>query len=252
MTTDWRTEWSRTERVATRLTLLDEVPSTNSWVADRELEPYNVVLTMNQSNGRGRWNRAWTSKPQESLALSVVLPEDWARGDREMARYWIPLAAGTCAVRSLRKLGITEVGAKWPNDVVHQEKKLAGILTEFDRQRQPIIGLGLNVRFDGERPAPRAVSLNELMQLDQGSLDTFVSEFLAELKRCQELSYRDLSARVSETLLTLGRSVTVVQPDGETWIGAAVALDTDGALLVRDSHDRIRPQSASDVWHLYQ
>jgi len=252
MTTDLVSAWPRTERVASGVTVLDEVASTNTWSMERGLEPYWVVLTWNQTRGRGRWDRAWISRPGESLALSVVFPTDWTHGNHDIPASWIPLVAGTCAVRSIRNLGVAEVGAKWPNDLVHQGKKLAGILTEFDTRRQPIIGLGLNIRFEGERPAPRAVSLHELLHLEPGSLDSFVSEFITELKKCEGLSTEALSERVRETLVTLGKPVTVAPPGGEPWDGIAEGLDGYGALLVRDVHGQMHAQSASDVEHLYQ
>ena len=232
--------------------VLDEVDSTNTWSMEHGLEPYWVVLSWNQTRGRGRWDRAWISRPGESLALSVVFPSDWTHGNHDIPASWIPLVAGTCAVRGIRSLGVAEVGAKWPNDLVHQGKKLAGILTEFDSRRQPIIGLGLNIRFEGERPAPRAVSLRELLHLEPGILDSFVSEFITELKTCEGLSAKALSERVSETLVTLGKPVTVAPPGGEPWDGVAEGLDGYGALLVRDVHDQVHAQSASDVEHLYQ
>lgn len=244
--------WPRTRQVASSVIVLAEVESTNSWAIAGGLEPYSVVLSWNQTKGRGRWSRSWNSRPGESLALSVVLPQEWACGEQEIARSWIPLLAGTCAVRGIQSLGVAEVGAKWPNDVVYKGKKLAGILTEFDIQQQLVIGLGINVRFDGERPAPHAVSLNELLHLEPETVDAFVSEFLDELKRCEGLSATSLSERVSETLVTLGKSVTVLPPGGESWSGVAEGLDGHGALLVRDVYQQVHAQSASEVEHLYQ
>ena len=252
MSTDLVSAWPRTERVASGVKVLDEVDSTNTWAMERGLEPYWVVLTTNQRRGRGRWDRPWTSRPGESLALSVVFPSDWTHGNHDIPASWIPLVAGTCAVRSIRNLGVAEVGAKWPNDLVRQGKKLGGILTEFDTRRQPIIGLGLNIKFEGERPAPHAVSLHELLHLEPGSLDSFVSEFITELQTYEGLSAKALSERVSETLVTLGKPVTVSPPGGEPWDGVAEGLDGYGALLVRDDQNRVHAQSASDVEHLYQ
>ena len=252
MTIDFHSVWSQTERVASGVTVLDVVDSTNTWSVKRGLEPYWIVLSWNQTHGRGRWDRTWISHPGESLALSVALPADWSQGIHEIPPSWIPLVAGSCAVRSIRNLGIREVGAKWPNDLVHQGKKLAGILIEFDAQRQPIIGLGLNVWFEGDRPTPRAVSLSELSHLEPGSVDSFVAEFITELKKCEGLSVNDLSDRVMETLVTVGKPVTVSPPGGEPWDGVAEGLDGYGALLVRDDQNRVHAQSASDVEHLYQ
>ena len=231
--------------------MLDEVESTNTWAMENFLVPYAVVLTWNQSRGRGRWNRAWVSRPGESLALSVAVPPDWTRGNQEVASSWIPLAAGTSAVRSIRSLGVTGVGAKWPNDVVYRGMKLAGILVQFDAHGQPIIGLGINIRFDGSPPAPRAVSLSELLLLVPGSVDSFVSGFIEELQKCDGLSLKALSARVSETLVTLGKPVKVAPPGSEPWNGVAEGLDRYGALLVRDVDGQVHAQSASNVEHLY-
>ena len=244
--------WPLTAEVASEVIVLDEVPSTNTWAVERALEPYAVVLTWNQTRGRGRWNRAWISPPGESLALSVVYPSNWTRGNPAIAPSWIPLVAGTCAVRSVRNLGVAGVGAKWPNDIVHEGKKLAGVLTEFDAEGRPIIGVGFNAQFEGKRPAPRAISLSELMELEPDTVDSFVSGFIDELRRCEGLSLDKLAARVCETLVTLGKPVTVSAPESQSWDGLAEGLDRYGALLVRDSRDEVHAQSASDVEHLYQ
>lgn len=245
-------EWSLTARVSNSVTVLDEVASTNTWAIEHQLEPYSVVLSWNQTHGRGRWNRSWISQPGEALALSVVFPPSLPDGQVSVSASWIPLLAGTSAVRSLAKLGIEGVAAKWPNDIVCEAGKLGGILTEVDGVGQPIIGLGLNVQFSKDRPVPQAVSLAELRELEPDTVDTFVAHFLEELKFARQLQAQERSRHVRETLLTVGRFVRVSPSNGESWNGFAEGLGEDGALLVRDDHGSLLPQRASEVEHLYQ
>lgn len=252
MTISTKTAWPLATRVSSGITVLDQVGSTNTWAGERRLDPYSVVLSWNQTEGRGRWNRSWLSRPGESIALSVIFPGTQGLADHSLRASWIPLLAGGSAVRSLWKMGIPSVGAKWPNDVVCDAGKLGGILTEVDGAGQTVIGLGLNVQFSHGPPAPRAISLAELMPLQPGSVDFFVAHFIEELKRTEKLEPADLSRYVRESLVTLGRFVRVSLPNNKSWTGFAEDLDSDGALLVRDEFGGLHAQSASEVEHLYQ
>jgi BirA family biotin operon repressor/biotin-[acetyl-CoA-carboxylase] ligase len=112
-----------------------------------------LVIADAQTGGRGRENRQWVTRPGCALAFSLILRPD----DREKAcisRFTALAALGL--IQALEKLGI-EGKIKWPNDILLDGKKLAGILVEMDWQAGQVgalvIGVGVNVSV-GSVPDP--------------------------------------------------------------------------------------------------
>jgi len=116
-----------------------------------------VVVTGFQEKGRGRVpGRGWHSDPWESLLATVVL----RRADIGFPISQLPLRAGVAAARALERCAGVEVQVKWPNDLLHKGKKLAGLLCE-SRGEHALVGLGVNcaqTRFPPQLAA-RACSL---------------------------------------------------------------------------------------------
>ncbi len=106
-----------------------------------------VCLAEHQSQGRGRRGRTWVSPFGQSLYASAVVEFDGGAAALE----GLSLAVGVALVRAVRQLGVGGVGLKWPNDVLWQERKLAGVLLEMTGDPaglcQVVVGIGLNVRM---------------------------------------------------------------------------------------------------------
>lgn len=258
----------RTAAVATRLRWLDHADSTNSVLAALAVgtQPWphgSVVVTDDQTAGRGRLGRVWTAPPGGSLAVSVLLrPEfPWA------AWAWLPLLAGVAMADSVRAAGVDAV-VKWPNDVLVGERKVCGVLAEaLPDGSGAVVGAGLNHALTmGQLPVPTATSLAVLGVT--ADVDALVADFVGTLlSLVDDLRASGGDAQSSGTRATvvgrcgtLGRRVRVVLPDGRVVVGTAVGLESDGRLIVaRDdaaSSDAKRPDpnpmsvSAGDVEHL--
>ena len=115
-----------------------EVTSTNALAA--HLPPWSAVTAGAQTAGRGRSGRHWVSD-QGGLWLSAVVPTP---GD---PAHWalLPLAAGWAVLAVVRALGIPTVRLRWPNDVLVDRQKLAGILVDQFSADAAVVGIGLNV-----------------------------------------------------------------------------------------------------------
>lgn len=245
-------------RVCETFVVLDEVGSTNDWlrVHASGYRGCVIVLTDNQTEGRGRLSRSWISRPGESLALSIRLP--WGLGDRGRRLSWLPLVAGATLVRALKVRGLEGVGLKWPNDVLVNDAKLAGILCEFHEPDSVIIGVGLNLAFAlDDPPSPNATALAHHGISVSADLDDLLVAFVGELKGWSTMGDEDALA-YAKTLVTpamgsLGRLVSVQEMNGERWTGLAQELDDSGHLLVTpDDSSGLRVVIASDIEHLYQ
>jgi BirA family transcriptional regulator, biotin operon repressor / biotin---[acetyl-CoA-carboxylase] ligase len=216
--------------------------------------PEGVVLAAEaQSAGRGRMGRSWVSPPGAALTFSVLLrpaqvpPARWG---------WVPLLAGVAVARSLQAEARVEAGLKWPNDVLADSAKLAGILAE-QYGGAIVVGAGINVSADrDELPVSGATSLalRGASCLDRGRL---LARLLTELERWYlawtgELGDADASGLRAEyrgLCQTLGRQVRVTMPGGRVVTGVAADVDTEGRLVVRTA-DGLAPVSAGDVVHV--
>src|SRR3984885_10900926 len=131
-------------------TALDVVASTGSTnvdllarAADSALPEGQVLVAEEQTAGRGRLGRTWTSVPGASLTFSVLLRPVTVPAGRGG---WLPLLAGVAVASAVRSVAGVEAVLKWPNDVLVGDRKLAGILAEQSPDGSAVvIGIGLNV-----------------------------------------------------------------------------------------------------------
>lgn len=259
-------ELSASQEFASKLEYLSEIGSTNTYLLEQvqkgpETWPdFSVVVTDNQTSGRGRMDRSWEAGEGKALAVSVFLrPVEY--GLEHFG--WLPLLAGVAmrnAVASL--ISEAEVSLKWPNDVLVNGEKISGILAEvLPNGKGVVIGAGLNLsQTKDELPIPTATSL-ALHGLSGFGLDDVLVRYLAGFKRMYEEfnqaqgdpNISGLKQTVLDVSSTIGRQVLVSLPDGNSFTGNAAGLDNDGRLLVALSDPvEIRAVAAGDIQHLRQ
>ena len=104
-----------------------------------------VVISEEQTKGRGRLGRIWDSKAHEGIWMSIILKPDIL----PYKSTFLTIIAGASIAKALNDLGI-KVGIKWPNDIILNGKKLCGILTELsaeiERINYIVLGIGMNVK----------------------------------------------------------------------------------------------------------
>ena len=206
-----------------------------------------VVLADEQTGGKGRLDRAWSS-PSGGIWLSLGLRP-------EVPAAHVPaftLATAVAVTRAAREAGV-DARIKWPNDVVvgDGETKLAGILTETqgeaDRVSWVVVGIGINANVDvADLPTERGVtSIRE----EVGDIDRRV--FTQRLLEAFDELRRDLPGAVdawTEYASTLGKRVRVETP-GKTIEGEAIDVEFPGALVVDTGDERVTV-TAGDCEHL--
>lgn len=205
-----------------------------------------ILVATEQTAGHGRLDRAWISRPGEGLTFSVRLDvpatvQHWG---------WIPLMAGVAVADAVREAGVRDAGVKWPNDVVAGEGKLAGILSVRDAG-SAIVGVGLNLHFDGDRPDPAAVSVAEhggdpqpgpLLAGIVRELDVWWQRWTGAAGDAGRCGLRDAYLR---QCVTIDCDVQVSSPQ-ESFTGRAIDVDLDGMLVVQVGTDVVRV-AAADV-----
>jgi BirA family biotin operon repressor/biotin-[acetyl-CoA-carboxylase] ligase len=225
------------------LRVVDATDSTNADVAAAARAGASeglVVVAELQNGGRGRLSRTWVSPARAGLTFSVLLRPPQLTG-------WIPLLAGVAVVRALREHGGVQATVKWPNDVLVDDRKLAGILCEHVAPDAVIVGIGLNVStHESELPGPPATSL----LLEHGVTDRAV--LLPAILRSLAGAYagwradpQALPQAYRSVSSTFGRVVRLSLPDGSTVDGIAEDLADDGRILVNGT-----AYGAGDVVHL--
>ena len=140
--------------VDSSLELIPIIGSTNQHLLDLgdSLESGSVCIAEYQAAGRGRRGREWVSPFGANLYLSMY----WRLDAGMAAAMGLSLVVGVAIVEALEEMGVEGVKLKWPNDLYHNDKKLAGILVELSGQSggaaNIVIGMGLNLSMDPNTP----------------------------------------------------------------------------------------------------
>jgi BirA family transcriptional regulator, biotin operon repressor / biotin---[acetyl-CoA-carboxylase] ligase len=191
-------------------------------------------LANEQTAGRGRQGRAWIAPAGSALLASVLL-----RRSSTVAA-GIPLAAGLAVIDALQVTCGVTARLKWPNDVLVDGHKLAGILSEVapgsvEGGRVAVaLGLGLNLRVDRFPAGVEGVSLHALVEYPPDAEVLLLAWGVALRGRIAELEAAGVPAVVAawrQHCVGLGSPVTVQTASG-TLKGIAVDVAEDGALLV--------------------
>jgi BirA family biotin operon repressor/biotin-[acetyl-CoA-carboxylase] ligase len=218
-------------------------------------------LAEHQTSGRGRLDRSWVTPARAALTFSLLVAPDGV----PLARWpWLPLLSGLAVVEGVRRAAGVEATLKWPNDVLVDGRKVAGILVErvertAGRASGPgsgavaVVGVGLNVSSTrDELPVPTATSLalDGARSLDRTAL---LRELLAAFARRYDgwlaAGGGGLRTPYLDVCSTIGARVRVALPAGDTLTGVAVGVDEDGRLQVDDGR-RTHVLGAGDVVHV--
>jgi BirA family biotin operon repressor/biotin-[acetyl-CoA-carboxylase] ligase len=190
-----------------------ELPSTNAVAA--ALPAWHAVRAERQTAGLGRFGRPWISDPG-GLWLSASVPT------AGLDRGWdsLPLAAGWAVVEAMRTMGILGLRLRWPNDVMIEQRKLAGLLVERVRPGLAVVGVGINVDNRPESADPALVG--------QAAR---IADILSPPPRLDEVGHEVLN-RLHEAVLemTAHGFIALSERVNSLWlIPRRVELDLDGA-----------------------
>jgi BirA family biotin operon repressor/biotin-[acetyl-CoA-carboxylase] ligase len=198
---------------------LRETTSTNDRARELAIAgaPHGTVVTAGvQTAGRGRQGRTWTAPPGSALLLSLILRE---------ADPLLPLRAGL----AVADLAGPEARVKWPNDVLVEGRKVAGILVEGrPQQGWAALGIGVNVALDVSALPPEARERAGTLGRRPEELESALAELLGALERRLAAPPDAVLADLRERDALYGR--TVAWASGT---GTATGIDGGGGLRVR-------------------
>ncbi|MHB1678639.1 MAG: biotin--[acetyl-CoA-carboxylase] ligase [Sulfuriferula sp.] len=226
--------------------IIDSVDSTNAALLRTNLDtPHRHCLAAEiQYAGRGRRGRVWHSTLGGSLTCSIR----WRFNQGVAALAGLSLAVGIALIRTLHQFNITDAQLKWPNDILWQQRKLAGILIEVQGETNgpsvAIIGIGINLRLPPEVRAGidqavadlseilgQPIARNDLLAALLCNLSAVMAEY--ELHGLTTLRDEWLNAHAHTD-----KPVRITMANGNELTGHITGLAQNGALLLRTHDDK--------------
>ncbi len=229
--------------IGSKIVCLGETGSTNAeafrMAAEGEAHG-TVVFAESQLNGKGRLGRRWESPPGANIYCSVILRPDIMPHEAPQLTF----VSAVAVARAIRISTSLAPSIKWPNDIMLQGRKVAGLLNEMsaetDRINFVILGIGVNVNMTGEQFPPDIRYPATSLFLEHGdrlSRNDFAAVMLKELDQlyCGFVADGFAPARMEWQSLcnANGRAVTVSDSGREVVSGMFAGIDDDGAMLVR-------------------
>jgi BirA family transcriptional regulator, biotin operon repressor / biotin---[acetyl-CoA-carboxylase] ligase len=213
-----------------------------------------VVFAEAQTRGRGRLGRKWVSPPKKGLWFSVLLRPNL----RLQAATQLTIASATALRRAIQSQTGLPAKIKWPNDIIINGKKVAGILTELsaepDRIKYLILGIGVDVNLNvADFPADlHAVATS--LKIESGGPPLQRPELAVVILAELEKEYLKLTAGLFSSVAdewesqcaTIGQDV-VIRAGNRQIRGRAESLGESGALLLRTEHGHLEPIIGGDV-----
>lgn len=201
-----------------------------------------IVLAEQQSSGRGRRGRKWVSPFAENLYYSLAWPV--AGGAPQLQG--LSLVVGLAVLQALRAFGLVQAGLKWPNDVLVDGRKIAGVLLELVGDLADlchvVIGIGVNVNMLSEADEITqpwtSLAIASGVAVDRNA---FVRELSSQLglylHRHQQFGFSAFISEWNQADLWAGRSVTVTTTAQATH-GVVCGVDGTGALILQTESGR--------------
>lgn len=230
--------------------LLDAIDSTNRLLLDEAAAgaPEGLVAAADlQTAGRGRLDRTWETEPGAGLLVSVLLKPAGLPIDRW---HLVTAAAGLAAQDACDQVAGVRADLKWPNDLMWDGRKLAGILAEIPQAVPPnepsqiVVGMGLNVHAGPSGSA----HLDEAAGTRVSRAD-LLAAWLTVLDRLLG-NWDDVAGLYRDRCATIGQTVDVEQIDGRVVRGRAESVDELGRLIVQPDAGEAVVVTVGDVTHL--
>jgi len=231
---------AKTAKAVKSLEVFHEIDSTNAFLLEAAKQPNvsgHVCIAESQRAGRGRRGRQWVSPLGGNLYLSLL--RRFPAGAASLGG--LSLAMAVAVMRALHKVGLNSARLKWPNDILVEGQKLAGILLELSGEATGscavVIGLGLNIRtpsaemsavkqpwIDLESALGRTVSRNALAA-------GLVTQMVDAVQQFEQDGLASFMAEWAQWDVLAGKPVTLDLPAGPLQ-GIARGVDERGALLL--------------------
>lgn len=235
---------------------LNTIASTNSFLKDLAkntvLENFTVVVTDQQTNGRGQHNSKWHSKPFKNLTFSIFINfSDLEIHQKKYLNFAISLAIfKVIANKNLPKLSI-----KWPNDILSANKKIGGILIENtfsgNKIKNTIVGIGINVNQTTFSNTLKNVTSLKIENNKDYNLEKLLLKIvltiekqitLLNLKKFNTLEKKYLNVLYKKNITSMFKN-----NDGCLFMGIIVGISENGKLQIKLEDNSVKEFGVKEV-----
>jgi BirA family transcriptional regulator, biotin operon repressor / biotin---[acetyl-CoA-carboxylase] ligase len=241
---------------ASKILVFDELASTNSYLEEliKAGKPGKYAcFAEHQTAGRGRLGRTWISPFAQNIYLS--LSWQFSREPHELSGLGLAVAVAT--IDALKKYGIkNDLSLKWPNDILWEKRKLAGILIDLFGETHhvynTVIGIGLNVNMTektskkiGQPWCDIAQITNAIPQRNKLA-GLLLTSLLTTLTTYQKHGLKPFIKKWQKLDATYGKKITLITPQQKI-AGTGFGINEKGYFLLKDSNNQIRSFAAGEI-----
>lgn len=243
-------------KIGRDLIFYDNLSSTNTAAVELAQKGYpegTVIIADEQTSGKGRLGRTWISPKGKNLHMSIILQPSISPREATILTL---MSAVSCCI-ALRKLLSIPISIKWPNDLMVNDKKIGGILTEInadiDKIAYAVIGIGININLDIENLPEDVMAIATSIKNETGeqfSRTAVVIEVLREIQKWYDILLRkgkkDILSYWRDLSSTIKREVKVTM-ENKVFMGVAEGIDEEGLLILKLPDNSLMKVNAGDI-----
>lgn len=233
-----------------RIIYYEELASTMDVAKDlarKGCPDFTTVIAGRQASGRGRLKREWHSD-KGGLYFTVVLRPDLP----PVLSFRVSFLASLTLARVLNEMFGVDVRVKWPNDLLVDERKICGMLSELEAEADRVafinVGIGVNVNNDPSAIEPAATSLKAILGRRISIKDILARYLDAFEQRMKTAALDRVIEEWKACTVTLDREVRVVTTR-DVFTGKAVDIDDNGALVLKCDDGSLQKVLYGDCFH---
>ncbi len=228
-----------------RIKQYNRLNSTNSYGIEHfeELDTGDIIISEIQTRGRGRFNRIWEGSSSKNIYMSIIIKPE---GREEIPYTNLTQYLSVIINRILIRDYEIKTNIKWPNDILYEGKKIAGILAEGKMSQNKIegvvLGVGINVNYDvTETGIINATSIGAILgrEIDkQEIIQKVTEEFFKGYEEFKRRGFKEISEEYKQMCRFTDKKIKITSSceDGEYEL---ISINEDGTISVRDKSNRI-------------
>lgn len=238
---------------------LNATPSTNDYLKNlcstQSVENFTVVVAENQTKGKGQRGNIWEIEAGKNITFSVLIKK---YSSSESSVFDLNVAISVSIIQALESFEIPKLNIKWPNDILSDGKKIAGILIEntfsSNQSVSSIIGIGLNVNQTDFENLPKASSLKNITQKEFDK-----EEIMLEITRKIKENYEFISLGKTDFLwdnyhnYLFRKEIPSVfeYPNGTKFMGIIKQVLKNGKIQILLEDDSVKEFDLKEITLIY-
>ena len=242
-----------------RIIKLDAIDSTNTYLKALSMsgnaDDGLAVVAKLQTNGRGQMGTVWNAQEAKNLTFSVFKEVAYVNVTQH---FYLSIAVSLAVYEALNSLGMKRINVKWPNDILADNKKIAGILIENVIKSNVItgsvIGIGINVNQTDFVNLPLASSMlllsGQVQNLDE-VLDSVLKHIDIYFDYLKTKQFKILKSRYESRLFRKNKPSTFKDAEGSVFSGYIIGVSELGNLMIKVEDSIIRSYGFKEVTLLY-